>query len=276
VDAHHGHRQRVPRPDLPAFQTWLQGRIPEWSDLLWGGYPLIGDSTGAPLYPLHFVPYLATLGAPLRFFDVAFALHLGLFAREPRGSSARSARAPGATVLAGVLGALCRSPTTAASCSSGAGRAGLVAVDVRVAERLAKPATPTLGRIMVLGWIALAAQVLVGVPEQATYCAIVASVWLLTRRSPLSLGARIARPDAAGRRRRRPRGAAASADAAAHPDDAAGRRDRRGVRFVLLSPPLRFVVPGVGADHSIPAFLGVAALVLASSRSSGGSRARRS
>ena len=64
----------------PAYRTWLSGRIPEWSDLLWGGVPLIGDSSSAVLYPPHLLAYLATASAPVRFFDVAFALHLGILA----------------------------------------------------------------------------------------------------------------------------------------------------------------------------------------------------
>ncbi len=55
---------------LGAFRAWFDGRVPHWSDELWGGFPLFGDCTSAALYPLHVIPYLATGNAPLRFFDV--------------------------------------------------------------------------------------------------------------------------------------------------------------------------------------------------------------
>src|SRR4030095_15017929 len=61
------------------------------------------------------------------------------------------------------------------------------------AERLARPSTSSLGGAMVLGWIALAAQVLAGMPEQATYGAIVSTAWLLTRRAGLPFRTRAAR-----------------------------------------------------------------------------------
>jgi hypothetical protein len=249
---------------LPAFRTWLEGRVPEWSDLLWGGYPLIGDSTTAALYPPHLLAYLATLGAPLRFFDVAFAVHLGLFAAGSAWLVRSLGASAAATLLAGVLGALC---PFAHYC-------GILFFPVlgaqawwpwtfAAAERLAHPATPLLGRTMVLGWVALAAQVLVGVPEQATYSAIVATCWLLARRTPLPIGARLVRLTLLG---------AGSAALAAPqllptllliPSTPRAGAIEGGSASLMLNPPLRLIVPGFGAPHSIPAFLGAATLCLA-------------
>jgi hypothetical protein len=68
---------------VPAFRTWFAGTVPEWSDLLWGGFPLLAEPTTAALYPPHLLAHLATLDAPLRFFDVALALHVGLRPMDP-------------------------------------------------------------------------------------------------------------------------------------------------------------------------------------------------
>jgi len=65
---------------VPAYRAWTSGRIPEWTDLLWGGYPIVGDCSNAALYPPHLLAYLVTRSAPLRFFDAAFALHAGILA----------------------------------------------------------------------------------------------------------------------------------------------------------------------------------------------------
>src|SRR5262249_23670111 len=58
---------------------------------------------------------------------------------------------------------------------------------------LAQPETPLVGHSMAMGWIALAAQAIAGVPEQAFYGGSVAALWLLTRRTGLGLCRRIGR-----------------------------------------------------------------------------------
>src|SRR5437867_496343 len=65
---------------VPAFRSWAAGVVPAWTDLLWGGFPLLAEPTTAALYPPHAIAFVATLNAPLRFFDVALALHVGLLA----------------------------------------------------------------------------------------------------------------------------------------------------------------------------------------------------
>src|SRR6185369_7339205 len=65
---------------VTAFRAWAAGHPPEWTDLLWGGFPLLAEPTTAALYPPHVLAYVATIGAPLRFFDVVLALHMGLLA----------------------------------------------------------------------------------------------------------------------------------------------------------------------------------------------------
>lgn len=179
---------------VPAYRAWMSGRIPEWTDLLWGGYPLIGDCSNAALYPPHMLAFLATHDAPLRFFDAAFALHLGILAA-------------GSAYLTAVLGGTRRAQAFAAACAALCPFPHYCAMiffpvfaaqswwpwALAAAERLARPSTPALGGAMVLGWVALAAQVLAGMPEQATYGALVAAAWLLTRRAGLTPSARILR-----------------------------------------------------------------------------------
>jgi len=250
---------------LPAFRQWFAGEIPEWSDLLWGGFPLIGDCTTAALYPLHAVAYLTTLHAPLRFFDAAFALHLGVFA----AGSAYLARPLGAGVpasaLTGVLAALCPFAHYCAMAFFPVfGAQAWWPWAFAAAERLAQPGTPMLGRAMVLGWIALAAQVLVGVPEQATYCAVVTAAWLLTRGGSRDLGERVSRLLVLGA------GAVALSAPQLFPTFAilpwsqrAGETATPELVSLYLTEPLRLLVAGRGAMNDLPSFLGLATLALA-------------
>jgi hypothetical protein len=248
---------------VPVFRAWMAGQVPEWSDLLAGGFPLLADSTTAGLYPPHLLAYAMTRDVPLRFFDAAFALHLGLFAAGSTWLVRTLGAGPGAGALAGLLAAL----------SPFAHYCGIAFFPVLgaqawwpftfvAAEHLSQPATPVLGRAMALGWIALAAQVLVGVPEQATYCAIVAGCWLLTRRSGLALGARMGRLVVLG----------AGAAALAAPQLLATllyipstRRSDAVVgdsAAIVLSDPLRLLVAGTGVMGGLPSFFGIVALGL--------------
>src|SRR5437867_9769084 len=90
---------------VSAFDAWFAGRVPEWSDLLWGGFPLVGDCTTAALYPLHAIVYLLTRDVPLRFFDVSLALHLGIFAAGSATLVRRLGASPAVAALAGALAA---------------------------------------------------------------------------------------------------------------------------------------------------------------------------
>jgi len=86
-----------------AFRAWFAGHVPEWSDMLWAGFPLIGDPTSAALYPVYVLPYVATLANPLRFFDVAFALHLGIFAAGSAAFVQRLGATPAASASHSLL-----------------------------------------------------------------------------------------------------------------------------------------------------------------------------
>jgi len=250
---------------LPAFSTWMTGTVPEWSDLLWGGFPLLGDCTTAALYPLHLLAYAATVSAPLRFFDVAFALHLALFA----AGSSMLLRTLGAgtptTAIGGILAALC---PFAHYC----GIAFFPVLGAQAwwpwafvaAELLSRPQTRLVGGAMVLGWVSLAAQVLVGVPEQATYCAVVTAAWLLTRRTGLGVTARVARLAVLGV------GTAAVSAPQLLPTmeyvpwtNRAGDPGLAELASLWLTAPERLLVAGRGARDDVPSFVGAVTLALA-------------
>jgi hypothetical protein len=252
---------------VPAYRAWMSGRVPEWTDLLWGGYPIVGDCSNAALYPPHVLAYLATRTAPLRFFDAAFALHMGILAA-------------GSAYLVGVLGVGRRAQVLAAALSALCPFTHYCAMiffpvfaaqawwpwAFAAAERLARPSTSWLGGAMVLGWIALAAQVLAGMPEQATYGAIVSTAWLLTRRAGLPFRTRAARLVLLGA------GAAALAAPQLLPTSAyvqiterAARMDHSlsGLAALIADEPRRLFVVGTGVLHGIPSFLGLTVPALA-------------
>ena len=54
-----------------AWRGWLHGRIPEWTDGIWSGFPLIAEPQSAVFYPLHWVTFALTGPSHLRAFDLA-------------------------------------------------------------------------------------------------------------------------------------------------------------------------------------------------------------
>src|SRR5438093_1504457 len=246
---------------VSAFDAWFAGRVPEWSDLLWGGFPLVGDCTTAALYPLHAIVYLLTRDVPLRFFDVSLALHLGIFAAGSATLVRRLGASPAVAALAGALAAwdpfahYCAIAHFPVFGAQAWWPWAFVAV-----EALGRPSTPALGGAMALGWIAIAVQVLVGVPEQAAYCAVPAALWLLLGRRGLGFGARVLRTALLGL------GAGALAAPQLLPTALVlSWTFRAGTpphyqfgSFWLTKPALLFVV-GTGVN-GVPSFLGLAAL----------------
>jgi hypothetical protein len=250
---------------LSAFRAWFAGRVPHWSDELWGGFPLFGDCTTAALYPLHVIPYLATAAAPLRFFDVSFALHLGIFA----AGSAALLRRLGASVPAAMLAAILAAFAPFAHVSAigafqvFASQAWWPWVLVAV-ETLTAPATPLVGGAMFLAWSAVALQVLAGVPEQASYSAVPAAIWLLARRSSLGFGERVVRAAVFAL------GATALAAPQLFPTAAvlpwtqrAGTPHAYQFGSMWLTHPERLFVAGTGVLNGLPSFLGIATVLLA-------------
>lgn len=250
---------------LPAFRTWFSGRVPAWSDVLWGGFPIFGDCTSAALYPLHVVPYLLTRSAPLRFFDVSFAIHLGIFAAGSAALVRRLGASAPAALFAAVLAAF--APFAHVSAIGAyqvfACHAWWPWVFVAV-ETLTQPGTPLVGGAMALAWIAVGFQVLAGVPEQAAYSAVPAAVWLLARRSPLTLRQRVVRAVVFGL------GATAIAAPQLFPTVAvlswsqrAGTPHAYQFGSMWLTHPERLFVAGTGVLNGLPSFLGLATVLLA-------------
>jgi hypothetical protein len=250
---------------VPAFRAWFAGQVPEWSDLLWGGYPLIGDSTSGALYAPHAIAFLATRDWPLRFFDVALALHLGLFAAGTAALVRQLGAGYLATALAAIVATLCPY----------ADYAGLAYFPVfgahawwpwavLAAELLTRPGTPLVGGAMILGWVALAAQVLVGVPEQATFGGCIAAAWLLFARSELGVVRRVVRLLLL----------AAGSIALCAPQlfatvgilpwtERASTPVFADLGSLWLTDPTRLLLPGFGAMNGNPSFIGVATPALA-------------
>jgi hypothetical protein len=250
---------------LPAFRAWFAGRVPHWSDTLWGGFPLFGDCTTAGLYPLHVVPYLATRAAPLRFFDVSFALHLGIFAAGAAALVQRLGASVPAAVLAAILASFapCAHISAIGAFQVFASQAWWPWVLVGV-ETLTNPATPLVGGAMILACAAVGLQVLAGVPEQAAYSAVPAAIWLVARRSPLTVVQRIVRAAVFTL------GATALAAPQLFPTAAllswtqrAGTPEAYQFGSMWLTNPERLFVAGTGVLNGLPSFLGIATVLLA-------------
>jgi hypothetical protein len=249
---------------VEAWRGWTAGRVPHWTDAFWGGFPLIGDSTTGALYLPHLVAYLTTAPPHLAFFNVAAALHLGLLAAGSVRLLALLGASRRAAVLGGVLAALSPFPHwVGLAFFPVLGAEAWWPWALSAAEALARPERPRFGAF-VTGWIALAAQVVVGVPEQAVYAATATALWLLFRRTGLTLFRRIGRLALLGA------GAIALAAPQLLPTTVYIQTTDRvdvpaGVQLasLLLTDPLALVVPGWGVLNGIPSFLGVATLALA-------------
>ena len=75
-----------------AFHGWADRRVPLWSPLIWGGYPLAADPTAGVFYPPYHLAFALTPHPHLIALDVSTALHAGWLAA-------------GVAMLAGRLGA---------------------------------------------------------------------------------------------------------------------------------------------------------------------------
>ncbi len=250
---------------VEAVRLWSRGTIPHWTDGVWSGYPLIGDPTAGAFY-LPNLPIVWAAGEPpVRAFDITFALHLGLLV----AGAYRLLGLLGAGRPARLVGALLTLLTPFPHWT------GMNFVPVTAAyawwpwalgaaEELARASTPRFGRALVAGWIAIAAQVLLGMPEQMLYCALLVAAWLLTRRGGLGVGERCLRLGLLGV------GAAALAAPQLLPTVLYLPTTVRGqppemASFVALylTRPVQLVVPGLGQLNGIASFYGLATLVAA-------------
>lgn len=250
---------------LEAYRAWTSGRLPQWTNAFWGGFPLLGDPTSAALYPPHLLAFAVTPAPHLRAFDVAFGLHMGLLVAGAVYLLCLLGVRPAAAVFGGVLTLL----------SPFEHYAGLAFFPVlgaltwwpwsfAAAERLARPETAAIGRWAVLGWIALAAQVLVGDPEFALYGGLVSGMWLLTRRAGLPVHRRLLRAGLLGL------GAVALAAPQLLPAirylpatwRAVGQTNAT-LTSLWLGDPLGLVLAGRGPIGGFPFFFGLATVSLA-------------
>jgi hypothetical protein len=250
---------------LEAWRAWTQGRLPHWSDAFWGGFPLLGDSTSAALYLPHLVAFLFTPSPHLRAFDVAMALHLGILVTGSVVLLGLLGVRRSSAVVGGVLALLC-------PYLSWCGVSFLPVLGAQAwwpwalvgAELLARPGATVPWRGFAIGWIALAAQVMVGVPEQAVYSASLTSLWLLTRRAGVPAGRRALRLVVLGV------GAAALAAPQLLPTAAYVATTNRAdapaaaeLASLWLTDPLALVVAGWGVLNGVPTFYGLVSLALA-------------
>ena len=264
----HGDNRFIHYPmTLAAYRSWLAARIPEWSGGLFLGYPLLADPVTAALYPPHLLAFAVTPPPHLRAYDLATALHAGLLA----AGSLVLLRLLGAGFLVAVFGAALAlaSPFTHWWAHGFLPQWSSLAwwpwVFVAV-EGLSRPGRSTFGAYAMLGWVALASQVLVGYPEYALYSGTAAAAWLFTRRGGPSLRARLARVSvlAAG-------GAAIAAPqllptwVTARESLRSGLPDPLLSRFVVVTPgeALASVLPWASAGAGERMHLGAAAAALA-------------
>lgn len=248
---------------VPAFRMWAAGTVPAWSDLLWGGFPLLAEPTTAALYPPHAIAFVATLGAPLRFFDVALALHVGLLV----AGSAMLARTLGAGVVATTMAGLFALLSPALHAHALANFAAFAALAwlpwiLCAVEALGRPTTRRFSGASWLAWTGLVAQVFVGMPEHALYSGTIAAVWLALRGRALPLRERLVRIALVG-------GGALSlaapqtlATLAYLPATTrAAAAPSAELASLWIASPLGMLLPAAGAR--VPAFAGIATLLLA-------------
>jgi hypothetical protein len=248
---------------LEAFRSWTAGRLPEWTDLFWGGAPLIGHGLGGALYLPHGVAFLRTPSPHLRAFDLAAAMHTGWMVG-------------GTVVLLGELGvaswvALAGASLTALSAfvawTAIAWLPGFVSLAwwpwlMVAAERLARRPTG-IGGPLLLGWVALAAQVHAGFPEHAFYGGIIAAGWVMTASGPVTRWRQLTRVVLLGL------GALALAAPTLWPlwaqaqasSRAVGTPDVGMIAYALSALP-SLVIPWPRAHGDLPVFIGLITLVV--------------
>lgn len=175
-----------------AWRQWLSGRFPAWTTGMWAGFPLFSGGQSAALYLPFAIPFALTPEPHWRAFDLALAMHAGWLAAGVVLLLVRLGARPSAAVFGALL--LLQAPhvvwwTNFASC--------FVAFCwwpwlFLASLRLARPGRLSLSAL-VLGTVALAAQVFVGFAEFAFYSGCIAGSWIVTRPGELSAWRRVGR-----------------------------------------------------------------------------------
>ncbi len=166
--------------NLDAFRFWMSGRVPEWTDKFWGGFPLLADPTSMSLYWPNFLGFLLTPEPHFRAYDLATALHSGILV----SGVVYLLRILGVRPLASLFGGLLIFVAPmhvwyASSMITGYAPVAWWPWTLVAAELLSRRGR-ALGPLA-LGWISLASCALV-YPEFALYGGTTAAAWLLTRK----------------------------------------------------------------------------------------------
>lgn len=171
--------------NLDAFRAWMSGRVPEWSDGFWGGFPLLADPTSMSLYWPNFLFFFATPEPHLRAYDLATAFHSAILVSGVVSLLQLLGARPVAALLGGLLIFIAPMHVWfASSMITGYAPVAWWPWMLVAAERLSLHGL-RLGSL-VLGWVSLASCALV-YPEFALYGGIFATLWVLTRNHrPLS------------------------------------------------------------------------------------------
>jgi hypothetical protein len=175
-----------------AWRQWQSGHVPVWTSGMFGGFPLLAGVQSAAFYPLHAVAFALTPAPHWRAMDLSLALHAGLLAAGSVRLLLRLELRPLAAVLAGVV--VCMAPQVVYWTNFVPVFAALAWWPwlFLAADRLSEPERPAYGAI-VLGAVALAAQVLVGYIEFAVYSGCIAAAWVLATPTRAAFGRRAVR-----------------------------------------------------------------------------------
>ena len=177
---------------LAAWRRWLQGEVPQWTDGIYAGFPLLAEPNSGGLYPVHWLAFGLTGPTHLRAFDVSSSFHVALFAAGMTALVRALGARPFAAGVAGTLAVVGPEfvtwvrPFMPSTSALGWWPWGLLAAErIAVGERA--------GRWLVLGSLAIGGGVLGGYPEFAIYGACADALWVLARSGHQPFGRRLGR-----------------------------------------------------------------------------------
>jgi len=175
-----------------AWRQWSSGHVPLWTSGMFGGFPLLAGMQSSALYPPHALAFAFTTPPHWRAMDVSLALHAGLLAAGYVRLLLHLKVRPLGALLGGALA--CMAPQVVYWTNFVPSFAAIAWWPwlFLAADRLGKPQRAAHGSL-VLGAVALAAQVLVGYLEFAVYSGCFAAIWILANPSGTDLRVRSAR-----------------------------------------------------------------------------------
>lgn len=175
-----------------AWRQWLSGHVPVWTSGMFGGFPLLAGLQSSAFYPPHALAFALTPAPHWRAMDISLALHAGLLG----AGCVRLLLHLKVRPLAAFLGSglACIAPqvvywTNFVPCFAALAWWPWLFL---AADRLSESERAPRGGI-VLGAVALAAQVFVGYLEFAIYSGFIAAIWIVATPVRATLGQRITR-----------------------------------------------------------------------------------